>query len=67
MQYVPYLFQQSISPGACRTDLFDAAIFDMIPAVMNVEDVSNAVLFALSTPPHVIISELTIRPVGESY
>lgn len=44
----------------------------MIPAGMkatnstlNAEDISDAVLFALGTPPHVQIHELTIKPVGE--
>lgn len=34
-------------------------------SILSPHDVSNAVMFCLSTPPHVQIAELTIRPVGD--
>lgn len=34
-------------------------------SALQAEDVSEAVLFALGTPPHAQIHELTIKPVGE--
>lgn len=36
-------------------------------SALKAEDVSEAVLFALGTPPHVQIHELTIKPIGELF
>lgn len=33
--------------------------------MLQCEDISNAVLYILGTPPHVQIHELTIKPMGE--
>ncbi|KAL1122137.1 hypothetical protein AAG570_003542 [Ranatra chinensis] len=57
----------SISPGLVKTEMtqgFMTKVPAEIPYLVS-EDVSNAVVFALSTPPNVNISELTIQPVGE--
>lgn len=32
---------------------------------LNPEDISQAIIFALGTPPHVQIHEITIKPIGE--
>lgn len=36
-------------------------------SALQPEDISEAVLFALGTPPHVQIHELMIKPVGELF
>jgi len=59
----------SISPGAVRTEIFSTeqeAVLSHVP-ILEPEDVSQAALFAISTPPHVQIHELTIKPVGECW
>lgn len=62
----------SISPGEVKTDIIDAAGFQgsaedyysSIPVLLP-EDVSESVIYCLSTPPRVNITELMIRPTGE--
>uniref|UniRef100_A0A1I8N8F7 Short chain dehydrogenase n=1 Tax=Musca domestica TaxID=7370 RepID=A0A1I8N8F7_MUSDO len=56
----------SISPGFVDTNI----VFDEIRSVigqcmLKPEDVSNAVMFMLATPPHVQVHEMIIKPVGE--
>lgn len=36
-------------------------------SALQAEDISEAVLFALGTPPHVQIHQLIIKPIGEVY
>ncbi|XP_037926586.1 farnesol dehydrogenase-like [Hermetia illucens] len=57
----------SISPGFVLTEIMPKmeAFRAAGNPLLNAEDVSNAVLYVLSTPPHVQVHELTIRPVGE--
>lgn len=43
---------QSISPGLVRTEMFSEDMLSM-HKVLEPEDVSNAVIYALGTPPHV--------------
>lgn len=61
----------SISPGVVSTEFFKnmTGYQEGITALphLDPEDVSNAVVFALSTPPHVQIQELIIRPLGEMF
>ncbi|XP_073835626.1 farnesol dehydrogenase-like [Musca autumnalis] len=54
----------SLSPGGVHTEILNHDVPEGFPILMP-EDISNAVLFCLQTPPHVQIKELTIRPVGE--
>jgi len=58
----------SISPGAVDTDIFpsdfETAVKGSMP-MLKPEDISNAILYVLGTPPHVQIHELTIKPMGE--
>lgn len=49
-----------------RTEIYDASFFDHF-VHMQPEDVSQAVLYALGTAPHVNVSELTLKPVGELF
>lgn len=57
----------SISPGGVLTEIIPnmESMKEAGHPLLNSEDISNAVLFVLSTPPHVQVHELTIRPVGE--
>lgn len=65
----------SLSPGAVETEIMTAAGADMevmkkmmegnLVEFLKSEDVSHSVMFLLSTPYNVNISELTIQPVGE--
>uniref|UniRef100_A0A1I8MBG2 Short chain dehydrogenase n=1 Tax=Musca domestica TaxID=7370 RepID=A0A1I8MBG2_MUSDO len=56
----------SISPGFVDTDIvFDDLRQALGQCMLKSEDVSNAVMFILSTPPHVQIHDLIIKPVGE--
>lgn len=40
-------------------------MFKNIPA-LNAEDISQAVLYALATPEHVQVHEITVRPFDNS-
>uniref|UniRef100_A0A1I8N4V0 Short chain dehydrogenase n=1 Tax=Musca domestica TaxID=7370 RepID=A0A1I8N4V0_MUSDO len=56
----------SLSPGAVHTEINQSS--EEIPPefpILQPEDIANAALFCLQTPPHVQIHELTIKPVGE--
>ncbi|CAD7079049.1 unnamed protein product [Hermetia illucens] len=57
----------SISPGGVLTEIIPdmGALRDTGHPLLNAEDISNAVLYVLSTPPHVQVHELTIKPIGE--
>ncbi|CAD7079058.1 unnamed protein product [Hermetia illucens] len=57
----------SISPGGVLTEIIPnmEAFQDTGYPLLNVEDISNAILYVLSTPPHVQVHELTIKPIGE--
>lgn len=35
-------------------------------ATLKPEDIADGVLYVLSTPPHVQVQELCVRPVGET-
>uniref|UniRef100_A0AAG5DCH9 Dehydrogenase n=1 Tax=Anopheles atroparvus TaxID=41427 RepID=A0AAG5DCH9_ANOAO len=55
----------SISPGLVRTEIIsDPSSVEGWP-ILEPEDISDAILYALGTPPRVQIHELTIKPVGE--
>lgn len=63
----------SISPGFTKTEILHAGSYtdaDQIIAELpslNAEDISQTVMFTLSTPLHVGISEITIKPQGERF
>lgn len=56
-----------MSPGLVATEMTterldgSGKIFKNTPA-LNAEDISQAVLYALATPEHVQVHEITIRP-----
>ncbi|KAF2889127.1 hypothetical protein ILUMI_06844 [Ignelater luminosus] len=65
----------SLSPGSVKTEFREAGgyetseevkkFFDKAPMLTG-EDIADAIIYILSTPPHVQIHELTIKPVGEA-
>nr|XP_023013173.1 farnesol dehydrogenase-like [Leptinotarsa decemlineata]XP_023013174.1 farnesol dehydrogenase-like [Leptinotarsa decemlineata] len=62
----------SISPGAVDTPIFDEktrnsqAFNDLIGKhMLQPEDIADAIVYVLSTPPHVQVHELTIKPLNE--
>ncbi|KAH8284266.1 hypothetical protein KR044_007774, partial [Drosophila immigrans] len=56
----------SVSPGVVDTEIVPDEVRDVASDTMlKAEDISQAVLFSLSTPPHMQIHEITIKPVGE--
>ncbi len=59
----------SVSPGPVRTDMIRAAgipdeLIDKVP-ILEAKDVAEAIVYALSTPAHVQVNELTITPLDE--
>ncbi|XP_043483206.1 farnesol dehydrogenase-like [Leptopilina heterotoma] len=52
----------TIFPGLVKTEMPPQEAFKIIPYV-DAEDIVNGIIYALSTPPHVQIKELTITPV----
>lgn len=68
IKFLKFLKLQSISPGLTKTEIVDKPIADMVFASrthIRDADVSNAVMYVLSTPYGVNITELTIQPVCE--
>ncbi|XP_055913019.1 farnesol dehydrogenase-like [Eupeodes corollae] len=57
----------SISPGLVKTEIIPDELFDAVGCYLKPEDISQAVMFAISTPPHVQIHEMIVKPVGESF
>ncbi|XP_058124711.1 farnesol dehydrogenase-like [Anopheles ziemanni] len=55
----------SISPGLVRTEIISDPSSVVGWPILEPEDISDAILYALGTPPRVQIHELTIKPVGE--
>ncbi|KAJ3651610.1 hypothetical protein Zmor_017639 [Zophobas morio] len=65
----------SISPGFVETEMTvlnknmtpeREELFRAIPFLKS-EDIADGVVYVLSTPEHVQVHELTIKPVGELY
>ncbi|XP_011492954.2 farnesol dehydrogenase [Aedes aegypti] len=57
----------SISPGVVRTEILPESIIEGGHSLLESEDISEAVLYVLGTPPRVQVHELTIKPVGEKF
>ncbi|XP_012279902.1 farnesol dehydrogenase-like [Orussus abietinus] len=62
----------SISPGLVATELmakystFSEEAMAATPVLLP-QDVAAAISYVLSTPPHVLVQEITLRPVGETW
>lgn len=57
----------SISPAVVKTEIIAGLDDHKDLPMLNPEDIAHAILYVLSTPPHVQIHELTIKPVGEQF
>ncbi|XP_065364715.1 farnesol dehydrogenase-like [Calliphora vicina] len=58
----------SVSPGAVDTELLPDNIKEILgETLLKPQDISQGILYAISTPPHVQVHELTIKPVGEMF
>ncbi|XP_037822148.1 farnesol dehydrogenase-like [Lucilia sericata] len=58
----------SISPGAVDTEIIDDNFKSILQGtILKSEDIASGVLYAISTPPHVQIHEMIIKPVGERF
>lgn len=63
----------SISPGLVKTDISHSAghpYADHImgsKSILQVEDISRAIIFILESPQHVLISEMIVTPVGQKF
>ncbi|XP_062558603.1 farnesol dehydrogenase-like [Armigeres subalbatus] len=55
----------SVSPGAVKTEIVPEVLLTSGWPFLESEDISEAVLYVLGTPPRVQVHELTIRPIGE--
>ncbi|XP_017473908.1 PREDICTED: farnesol dehydrogenase-like [Rhagoletis zephyria] len=57
----------SISPGVVETEIITDDIKRQIPDMVYLksEDIADALVYCLQTPPHVQMHEMTIKPVGE--
>uniref|UniRef100_A0A2M4BXX5 Putative dehydrogenase n=1 Tax=Anopheles marajoara TaxID=58244 RepID=A0A2M4BXX5_9DIPT len=55
----------SISPGIVRTEMVPEGDEFAGTPMLEAEDVANAILYVLGTPPHVQVHELIIKPLGE--
>ncbi|KAL9700627.1 hypothetical protein quinque_004068 [Culex quinquefasciatus] len=58
----------SISPGAVDTEIITDEMKELgkFP-MLESQDIADAVMYAVGTPPRVQVHELTIKPVGESF
>jgi len=62
----------SVSPGVVATEFATAAKYVIDESRKNrpkllSEDVADSILYVLSTPPHVQVHELIIKPIGERF
>uniref|UniRef100_W8C069 Dehydrogenase/reductase SDR family member 11 n=1 Tax=Ceratitis capitata TaxID=7213 RepID=W8C069_CERCA len=56
----------NISPGWVSTEIVpDETKAQLGDVILQADDVANAVMYALSTPPHAQVQEITLRAVGE--
>ncbi|XP_011331599.2 farnesol dehydrogenase isoform X4 [Ooceraea biroi] len=62
----------NISPGLIATDFmasystFSAEAMAAMPT-LDPDDVATAVIYVLSNPPHVLVQDVVLRPLGESW
>ncbi|XP_026828222.1 farnesol dehydrogenase isoform X2 [Ooceraea biroi] len=70
--YLHFCYLQNISPGLIATDFmasystFSAEAMAAMPT-LDPDDVATAVIYVLSNPPHVLVQDVVLRPLGESW
>ncbi|XP_058835435.1 farnesol dehydrogenase-like [Topomyia yanbarensis] len=57
----------SISPGVVKTEILPQEMLTQDIPMLEADDIADAILYVLGTPPRVQVHELTIRPVGEAF
>ncbi|XP_055912775.1 farnesol dehydrogenase-like [Eupeodes corollae] len=58
----------SIHPGLTRTEIFSPETFsEMGEAILSPESVADTIMYVISTPPDVLIKDLTVKAVGEVF
>lgn len=57
----------SISPGVVKTEIVAGLDDHKDFPKLECEDIAQAILYVLGTPPHVQVHELTMKPVGETF
>ncbi|XP_058123686.1 farnesol dehydrogenase-like [Anopheles ziemanni] len=57
----------SVSPGGVQTEILGPLEIPQGMPVLDPEDISQAVLYALSTGPSVQVHEIIIKPIGEMH
>ncbi|KFB50612.1 AGAP005645-PA-like protein [Anopheles sinensis] len=57
----------SVSPGGVQTEILGPLEIPQGMPVLEPEDISQAVLYALSTGPSVQVHEIIIKPIGEMH
>ncbi|XP_037724812.1 farnesol dehydrogenase [Drosophila subpulchrella] len=55
----------SITPGVTDTEILPSG-YDTLP-MLKPDDIAAGIMYALATPPHVQVHELTIKPLGEPF
>ena len=50
-----------VEPGMVETPFFD----NPVPGALQADDIANAVMYAVSQPPHVDVNEILVRPVSQ--
>ncbi|KAH8289133.1 hypothetical protein KR054_000872 [Drosophila jambulina] len=55
----------SISPGVTDTEILPGG-YDSLP-MLTPDDIAAGIMYALATPPHVQVHQLTIKPLGEPF
>ncbi|XP_017483307.1 PREDICTED: farnesol dehydrogenase-like [Rhagoletis zephyria] len=53
----------SVSPGLVDTEIVPEYYKKSAPPMLKPEDVSSCILFTLSTPPHMQVHEITVKPL----
>uniref|UniRef100_A0A1B0AX70 Dehydrogenase/reductase SDR family member 11 n=1 Tax=Glossina palpalis gambiensis TaxID=67801 RepID=A0A1B0AX70_9MUSC len=58
----------SISPALVETELIGEQVKRLAKdRILSPHDISNAIMYALSTPPHVQIHDMIIKPLGDMF
>lgn len=59
---------QSINPGWVATEIVpDETKAKLGEVILQADDVAQAVMYALATPPHAQVEQITLRAVGEYF